>query len=113
MLSARVAAERGGPFGRGPAAESSPLGGAGNAVVSAHRDTHFRFLRDIAPGDDIVVELAGGARRPYRVRERHVGDVRSLRLPRTTAVPTLTLCYPFDALVPGGPLRFVVVAKAG
>jgi sortase A len=48
------------------------------------------------------------------VRERYVADVRSLRLPRTTIVPTLTLvtCYPFDAVIPGGPLRFVVVAEA-
>jgi sortase A len=48
------------------------------------------------------------------VRERYVADVRGLRLPRTTLVPTLTLvtCYPFDALVPGGPQRFVVVAEA-
>jgi hypothetical protein len=31
-----------------------------------------------------------------------------LKLPRTTLVPTLTLvtCYPFDALLPGGPLRY-------
>ncbi|HTI46481.1 MAG TPA: sortase [Casimicrobiaceae bacterium] len=82
--------------------------------MSAHRDTHFRFLRDIAVGDDVVVELADGARRHYTVRERYVADVRSLRLPRTTIVPTLTLvtCYPFDAVIPGGPLRFVVVAEA-
>jgi sortase A len=46
------------------------------------------------------------------VRERYVADVRTLRLPRNTAVPTLTLvtCYPFDAVVPGGPLRLVVIA---
>jgi sortase A len=94
--------------------DSAPLGETGNAVVSAHRDTHFHFLRDVAIGDDIVVELADGARRHYRVRERYVADVRRLRLPRTTVVPTLTLvtCYPFDALMPGGPMRFVVVAEA-
>ena len=41
-------------------------------------------------------------------------DERDLRLPRDTVVPTLTLvtCYPFDALDPGGPLRYVVVAEA-
>jgi len=101
-------------WGPGHLDDSAPLGAAGNAVVSAHRDTHFRFLRDIAVGDDVVVELADGARRRYTVRERYVADVRSLRLPRTTIVPTLTLvtCYPFDAVIPGGPLRFVVVAEA-
>lgn len=101
-------------WGPGHLDDSAPLGSAGNAVLSAHRDTHFRFLRDVAPGDAVVVELASGARHRYRVREAYAADVQTLRLPRNTAVPTLTLvtCYPFDAIVPGGPLRYVVVAEA-
>jgi sortase A len=101
-------------WGPGHLDDSAPLGTPGNAVVSAHRDTHFRFVRTLAEGDEVIVELRDGARRHYRVRERYVADVRSLHLPRTTLVPTLTLvtCYPFDALVPGGPLRYVVVAEA-
>jgi sortase A len=52
--------------------------------------------------------------RHFRVRGAYVTDYRDLRLPRDTAVPTLTLvtCYPFDAINPGGPLRYVVVAEA-
>jgi sortase A len=101
-------------WGPGHLDDSAPLGAPGNAVVSAHRDTHFRFVRTLAEGDEVIVELPDGARRHYRVRDRYVADVRSLALPRTTLVPTLTLvtCYPFDALVPGGPLRYVVVAEA-
>jgi sortase A len=101
-------------WGPGHLDASAPLGSAGNAVVSAHRDTHFRFLRGVAPGDEVVLELADGARRHYRVRKRFVADARTLALPRTTIVPTLTLvtCYPFDAVVPGGPERLVVVAEA-
>jgi sortase A len=101
-------------WGPGHLDDSAPPGMPGNAIVSAHRDTHFRFLRDVAVGDDLVVELADGTRRHYRVRERFVGDAHDLRLPRSTPVPTLTLvtCYPFDALVPGGPLRLVVIAEA-
>jgi len=101
-------------WGPGHLDDSAPLGGAGNAVVSAHRDTHFRFVRRLVEGDELIVELADGARRHYRVRERYVADVATLKLPRTTIVPTLTLvtCYPFDALLPGGPLRYVVVAEA-
>ena len=101
-------------WGPGHLDDSAPLGGAGNAVVSAHRDTHFRFVQSLRDGDVIIVELADGARRHYRVRERYVADVNALKLPRTTLVPTLTLvtCYPFDALLPGGLLRYVVVAEA-
>ena len=102
-------------WGPGHLDASAPLGSGGHAVVSAHRDTHFRFLRDVAIGAEVLVELPDGARRHYRVRRAYVADARTLALPRTTGVPTLTLvtCYPFDALVPGGPGRYVVVAEAG
>lgn len=101
-------------WGPGHLDESAPPGAAGNTVLSAHRDTHFRFLQRVVPGDAIVIELPTGGSRNYRVREVFIADASSLRIPRDTAVPTLTLvtCYPFDTLVPGGPLRYVVVAEA-
>ncbi len=95
--------------------DGSALPGAeGNAVLSAHRDTHFRFLQRLVPGDTLAIETRDGLRRHYRVRDVAVVDMRALRIPRDTAVPTLTLvtCYPFDAAVPGGPLRYVVIAEA-
>ncbi|MFO1303405.1 MAG: class GN sortase [Burkholderiales bacterium] len=101
-------------FGPGHLDGSAMPGDAGNAVITAHRDTHFRFLRTVAPGDDLVVERKDGTWRHFRVRSAYVIDHRELRLPRDGAVPTLTLvtCYPFDAVQPGGPLRYVVVAEA-
>jgi len=35
------------------------IGAPGTAIVTAHRDTHFRFLQRVRPGDEIVVELPG------------------------------------------------------
>ncbi len=101
-------------FGPGHLDGSAQPGDPGNAVITAHRDTHFRFLRDVRQGDEITVERADGATRRFRILRTYVADYRELSLPRDAAVPTLTLvtCYPFDALVPGGPLRFVVVAEA-
>ena len=101
-------------WGPGHLDGSAPPGAAGNAVLSAHRDTHFRFLARTAVGDTLIVERADGARITYRVREIAVVDVHSLAIPRDTLARTLTLvtCYPFDALVPGGPLRYVVTAEA-
>lgn len=101
-------------FGPGHLDGSALPGDPGNAVITAHRDTHFRFLRTVGPGDDLVVERKDGTRRHFRVRSAYVADHRELRLPRDGAVPTLTLvtCYPFDAVQPGGPLRYVVVAEA-
>ena len=101
-------------FGPGHLDGSALPGDEGNAVLTAHRDTHFRFLRDVAPGDVVVVERADRSQRRFRVRDAYVADHRALRLPRDTALPTLTLvtCFPFDALDAGGPLRYVVVAEA-
>ena len=66
------------------------------------------------PATRSAVERADGGTRHFRIRGSYIADYRELHLPRDTAVPTLTLvtCYPFDALNPGGPLRFVVVAEA-
>ena len=47
-------------FGPGHLDGSAQPGDRGNAVITAHRDTHFRFLRAIAPGDELVVERADG-----------------------------------------------------
>ena len=101
-------------FGPGHHDGSALPGESGNAVISAHRDTHFRFLRDVAVGDTLIVEGATGKRFSFRVRAIDIADERDLRLPRLPPEPTLTLvtCYPFDAVEPGGPLRYVVVATA-
>ncbi|MEP7328273.1 MAG: class GN sortase [Betaproteobacteria bacterium] len=101
-------------FGPGHLDGSSIPGEPGNAVITAHRDTHFRFLQHAAIGDDVVIERANGTRRHFRITSSYVADHRALNLPRDTPRPTLTLvtCFPFDALNPGGPLRYVVVAEA-
>ena len=101
-------------FGPGHLDGSATPGDAGNAVITAHRDTHFRFLQHVTIGDEVVVERVDGGRRHFRIKATYVADQRALNLPRDTARPTLTLvtCFPFDALNPGGPLRYVVVAEA-
>ncbi|MEO8345287.1 MAG: class GN sortase [Betaproteobacteria bacterium] len=101
-------------FGPGHLDGSASPGDAGNSVITAHRDTHFRFLQRVTAGDTLVVEGGSGTRRHFHVRNTYVADYRALHIPRDTSVPTLTLvtCYPFDAINPGGPLRYVVVAEA-
>jgi sortase A len=101
-------------FGPGHLDGSAAPGDSGNAVITAHRDTHFRFLERVARGEPLIIERADGSQRHFAVRRIYVADFRELKIPRDTAVPTLTLvtCYPFDAINPGGPLRYVVVAEA-
>jgi len=101
-------------FGPGHLSGSAIPGEPGNSVITAHRDTHFRFLQRLAAGDTLVVEGRNGARRHFHVRRTYIADYRALNIPRDALQPTLTLvtCYPFDAINPGGPLRYVVVADA-
>ncbi|GFE91727.1 class GN sortase [Steroidobacter agaridevorans] len=87
--------------------------GDGNTVLAGHRDTHFAFLRDLQPGDEFAIQTADGRERRFQLNETHVIDSRHQRLQfdeNVDATITLLTCYPFDAITPGGPLRYVAVA---
>lgn len=86
----------------------------GNAVISAHRDTHFAALRDVRDGDTIRVQRRDGIWRTYSVAARRVVHERDTWVTRDVGGTHLTLvtCWPFDAVVPGGEERYVVSAGA-
>jgi sortase A len=87
-------------------------GQSGNSVIAGHRDTHFSVLRDLRLGDRVRVELLNGRRASFAVTHLQVIDSRRSRIVLDSEAPRLTLvtCYPFDAIRPGGPLRYVVTA---
>jgi sortase A len=99
-------------WGPGQLDGSARPGDAGNTVFTAHRDTHFAFLAHLRRGDLLEVERLDGARVRFRVDATAIVDVAALELRARTDAPTLTLvtCYPFDAIAPNTPLRFVVSA---
>ena len=101
-------------FGPGHLDGSAAPGSPGNCVLSAHRDTQFRALSGLTRGDRLVVETADRRRHEYRVVELAVVDRRDTAFLEGTPDEALTLvtCYPFDAVLPGGPLRYVVRAVA-
>ena len=102
-------------FGPGHLDGSAPPAAAGNCVLSAHRDTQFEALKRVARGDEIVLETPDGKRHAYRVVDLSVVDRRDTRPLASDdsgeTVLTLVTCYPFDAITPGGPLRYVVKAR--
>lgn len=100
-------------FGPGHLGASALPGETGNMVVAGHRDTHFAFLRDVKRGDRLGVEAFGGATYVYEVIGLDIVDARSGSLVLDTDISALSLvtCYPFDAIEPGGPLRYVVTAR--
>ena len=101
-------------WGPGHVEGTAVPGARGTAVLTAHRDTHFAFLRDLRPGDRIVVQRKPGQTRNYRVDRTFVADHRMLSLPADDRSTTLALvtCYPFDAIAPASPLRYAVIARA-
>jgi len=100
-------------FGPGYAESSAWPGSSGTTILTGHRDTHFRFLRDVKQGDELVIETTRGHTLRYVVSERRIVDSRSGTITLDPSQPRLVLvtCYPFDAMTPGGPLRYVVVAE--
>ncbi|HRQ66056.1 MAG TPA: class GN sortase [Xanthomonadaceae bacterium] len=86
------------------------VGSGGHRVIAGHRDTHFRFLRDIAPGHRFELETPDGTVLAWQVTATTVVDERYAGLDMDLPVERLTLitCYPFETADPGGPLRYIV-----
>jgi sortase A len=97
-------------FGPGHLSASSLPGHRGNSVIAGHRDTHFSFLQDMAIGESVLVETSDGRSHKYMVVDLDVVDSRrgSIVLDTDESVLSLVTCYPFDAIEPGGPMRYVV-----
>jgi sortase A len=98
-------------FGPGHVERTPDAGERGVAVYSAHRDTHFRFLRDVALGDEIDITRSDGK------TFRYLADSTSIvRFDASGIDPqaggyelVLSTCWPFDALTPG-PDRYLLHA---
>jgi sortase A len=100
-------------FGPGHVESSALPGSVGTTILTGHRDTHFSFLKQLHRQDEIVIQTATGKRLRYVVAERRMADLRSgtIALDHQQARLVLVTYYPFDAMMPGGSLRYVVVAE--
>lgn len=98
-------------FAPGWAESTAVPGEPGTSVISAHRDTHFSFLRHLRVSD--LIDLRGPRlSRRYRVASMRVVDSRQgeVELAVDQEALVLVTCFPFDAVDAGGPLRLVVTA---
>jgi sortase A len=98
-------------FGPGHVERTPDAGERGVAVYSAHRDTHFAFLKKVTIGDEIDVTRRDG--RAFRYR---VDTISIVRFDASGIDPlagghelVLSTCWPFDALTQG-PERYLVHA---
>ncbi len=99
-------------FGPGHSFSSAAPNTNGTTVISAHRDTHFSFLKNIKLQDTLYIQTAEKTL-PYQVYEVQIVDSSNFTLANHHDEATLVLvtCYPFDAITAGGPLRYLVFAS--
>lgn len=100
-------------FGPGYRFGTALPGSPGSSLISGHRDTHFRFLQLLGKGDLILLQPQSGPMQRYRVTDLRIVDSRHAVFLQQSNVARLALvtCYPFDAVRPRGPLRYVVTAE--
>ena len=99
-------------FGPGHTSGSAMPGEYGSVVISGHRDTHFNFLKQLHKGSDIHLQTIRG-KHIYRVRDIRLLDINKHKLisdPDSKLLHLVT-CFPFNSVVSGGPLRYVVDAE--
>ena len=90
----------------------TPLPGAeGNVAIAAHRDTFFRKLEGILPGDSIQVATVRQIYK-YVVDSTEIVDPEDTQVMESRARSELTLitCYPFY-FIGAAPKRFIVHAQ--
>lgn len=99
-------------FGPAWLANTPKPGEDGTSVIAAHRDTHFRWLKDVRPGDMLEVRRHDGRLLTFRA-----GKGRVARWDQSGIDPhaqgrhlALATCWPFDA-TQRGPLRYILDAE--
>lgn len=91
----------------GTAAPGQP----GTTVLTAHRDTHFRFLGNLEPGDSISLQTRHGGITEYEVVGTEVvrWDGFSIRQADGESRLVLVTCFPFGSQAPT-PQRYIIRA---
>jgi sortase A len=99
-------------FGPAHVAGTARPGEEGTTVIAGHRDTHFKWLGDIEPGDTIILTSPNGRRHVYEVSDGKVvmAHASGLYADEDQHELALVTCWPLNAIRPGGEERYVVMA---
>ncbi len=100
-------------FAPGWQESSAPPGSPGITVIAAHRDTHFTFLKDVRNGEHVRLQDKNGKWHNYTLTRTFITEIPSIDIGTDETQNTLLLstCYPFNALSPHTPRRFVAMAN--
>jgi sortase A len=66
----------------------------------------------VRKGDEVLVEGTEKRRYRYRVTRTDIVDARKTTIANSDEeVLVLVTCYPFDTIITGGPMRYIVTAE--
>jgi sortase A len=85
-------------------------GDAGNSILSAHRDRHFRRVGELAVGSRIRTETRTGSTEWMVTERRIVSRDTPALFEESEATLTLTTCWPLRYFGPA-PDRLLIIAK--
>lgn len=97
-------------FGPGHLDGTALPGEPGTKVFSAHRDTHFRFLEQVAIGEIFKIQQKDGRWQHYRVADTRIVDTYRdpwVIDPDSDEVQLVT-CYPFNSMALNPTQRYIV-----
>ena len=99
-------------FGPGYRFGSAQPGSNGVSMISAHRDTHFKFLQNVKLDDEIEIQTDKGKKFLYRVTNTKIVDkyYAKINLENRDKNLVLITCYPFNSIQPGTDFRYLVYA---
>ncbi|MER2060921.1 MAG: class D sortase [Niallia sp.] len=82
-----------------------------NVVLSGHRDTFFKFLKELKKNDSLILETTD---KDYEYKITKFSIVASndttILSPKSRPILTLTTCYPFS-YIGNAPKRYIVTAE--
>ena len=101
-------------FAPGHNVQSNTPSQGGTTLISAHRDTHFEFLQDVNLGDKFELDsIYSNNNYHYQVSDIKIidSDKYDIDINNNQSELKLVTCYPFNAPIAGGSLRYVVTAS--
>lgn len=98
-------------LGVGRVPGTAAIGETGNLAIAGHRDSFFRGLKDVSPGDEITVKQKYGTD-IYAITNSWIVEPEDVSVLSPTQKKSITLitCYPFY-FVGSAPKRFIVRAE--
>ena len=79
-------------------------------AISSHRDSHGEYIKNLEIGDILKLQDLDKNWHTYKIEEFLIVNVKDAVTINKRNRLLLITCYPFDALLSGTPLRYIVSA---